>query len=295
MEHITFTCRVITPMFLAGADGSTPELRAPSIKGAMRFWWRALHGHLPLKELKEREAAIFGGSGDKVSRSKITIRTASVGELITTIECLVPHKSFMKAPAIEKGQMVKVHLSIVSNTPEDVIDKAKLVALFELTCLLGGWGKRVRRGMGSLNIESVEGSEEANYPLKADIKHIYKLVSLFSPFYQISSNGSIHFSYPGRTEKYGFIQQIELGKPTDERLLREISDATHTVKSRDSYAYEASMGHAYKGRYASPVYVSVVAGSLCPIITTLNLAPDKNEQRASLGVQEDFKSKIMRQ
>jgi len=33
-------------MFLAGADGVTPELRAPSIKGAMRFWWRACNGHL---------------------------------------------------------------------------------------------------------------------------------------------------------------------------------------------------------------------------------------------------------
>jgi CRISPR-associated protein Cmr1 len=31
METITFTCKIITPMFLAGADGQTPELRAASI------------------------------------------------------------------------------------------------------------------------------------------------------------------------------------------------------------------------------------------------------------------------
>ncbi|OPX29474.1 MAG: type III-B CRISPR module RAMP protein Cmr1 [Candidatus Omnitrophica bacterium 4484_171] len=48
MKTITFECETITPMFLAGADGRTPELRPPSIKGAMRFWWRAMNGHLPL-------------------------------------------------------------------------------------------------------------------------------------------------------------------------------------------------------------------------------------------------------
>ncbi|WP_201721812.1 type III-B CRISPR module RAMP protein Cmr1 [Desulfotomaculum copahuensis] len=40
--RITFECRVLTPMFIAGADGLTPEFRAPSLKGAMRFWWRAV-------------------------------------------------------------------------------------------------------------------------------------------------------------------------------------------------------------------------------------------------------------
>ena len=72
---ITLKCEVITPMFLTGADGTTPELRPPSIKGALRFWWRALNGHLPLEELKKREGKIFG---DTQNRSKITL---SVKEL----------------------------------------------------------------------------------------------------------------------------------------------------------------------------------------------------------------------
>ncbi len=52
MKTIEFECETITPMFLAGADGKTPELRPPSIKGLMRFWWRAINGHLPLNNLK---------------------------------------------------------------------------------------------------------------------------------------------------------------------------------------------------------------------------------------------------
>ena len=74
MNSITFTCEVVTPMFLAGADGKTPELRPPSIKGAMRFWWRALHGDMAIEKLKEKENKIFGGGGDNASRSKINIR-----------------------------------------------------------------------------------------------------------------------------------------------------------------------------------------------------------------------------
>jgi CRISPR-associated protein Cmr1 len=70
-RKITFECEVITPMFLAGADGSTPELRPPSIKGALRFWWRALNGHLPLHELKQKEDEIFGGTD---GRSKFSLR-----------------------------------------------------------------------------------------------------------------------------------------------------------------------------------------------------------------------------
>ncbi|MEZ4851046.1 MAG: type III-B CRISPR module RAMP protein Cmr1 [Bacteroidia bacterium] len=63
MESITFTCKIITPMFLNGADGKTPELRPPSIKGALRFWWRAVNGHLGLGELRKMETEIFGGTG----------------------------------------------------------------------------------------------------------------------------------------------------------------------------------------------------------------------------------------
>lgn len=71
MHSITFTCETITPMFLSGADGTTPELRAPSIKGALRFWWRAMNGHNP--NMKTEESVMFGGSGDAEGRSKFTI------------------------------------------------------------------------------------------------------------------------------------------------------------------------------------------------------------------------------
>ncbi|MFH0988531.1 MAG: type III-B CRISPR module RAMP protein Cmr1 [bacterium] len=41
-KKVTFKCEVITPMFLGGADPDKPELRPPSIRGAMRWWFRTM-------------------------------------------------------------------------------------------------------------------------------------------------------------------------------------------------------------------------------------------------------------
>jgi len=64
-------------MFLAGADGQTPELRPPSVKGLMRFWWRAKNEHLSPEELKKEEGEIFGASDEKIGKSKFSIRVFS--------------------------------------------------------------------------------------------------------------------------------------------------------------------------------------------------------------------------
>src|SRR5260370_32893468 len=44
MQEVTFDVQTITPLFLAGADQTTAELRAPSFRGEMRYWLRALVG-----------------------------------------------------------------------------------------------------------------------------------------------------------------------------------------------------------------------------------------------------------
>ncbi len=292
MQTITFECEIITPMFLSGADGQTPELRAPSIKGALRFWWRALNGHLPLAELKKKEGEIFGGTGDNSSRSKIIVRVSQPKSLQTERAELVPHKPFMQQQAFQTGQSFEVHLSKMASGERDQFSMEQLKALFEVTCILGGLGKRVRRGMGSINILRVNGTSIDNQ--NVDLHHLHNLIKIFSPFYTHSKD-AIHFTYSGRSEKYGFIKQIQLGNSQEEKpLLRTISDATHKVKEQSGFAYDPSMGHASRGRYASPVYVSVVKGSVRPIITTLNIAPDKNEHQASLLIQEDFKNRILK-
>jgi CRISPR-associated protein Cmr1 len=69
-------------MFLAGADQSKAELRAASIKGLLRFWWRALQAEEDLENLRNRESQIFGSSDEKTGGgSSFAIRIASVEDV----------------------------------------------------------------------------------------------------------------------------------------------------------------------------------------------------------------------
>jgi hypothetical protein len=62
----------------------------------------------------------------------------------------------------------------------------------------------------------------------------------------------------------------------------------------DKYGYETALGHASRGRFASPVYVSIIktAMGLRPIIVTLNTAP-KDDKRVDYKLQTTFKDRIL--
>lgn len=287
-------------MFLNGADGQTPELRAPSIKGALRFWWRALNGHLPLtdiahsKGLKSLESEIFGGSGDNVQRSRVIITVSQDGPLSKDQQKLVPHKGEgIKAEAFVVETMFDVTLKIKDNPH---LNKEKAIALFMLTCYLGGFGKRVRRGMGSVDIIAIDGQKDG-IPENIDLNFIYGLISKISPFcYRIKNDKKIVFTFSrDASPAYGYVVSIQIGGAYrgNEKLLRKISDTTHELKKYHGASYDAYMGHANGGqRYASPVYTSVIRGCR-PIITTLNLRPNSKKDTGSLDIQEEFKNKIL--
>ncbi|MBL7977627.1 MAG: type III-B CRISPR module RAMP protein Cmr1 [Bacteroidetes Order II. Incertae sedis bacterium] len=256
METLTYTCEVISPMFLTGADGDTPELRPSSLKGAMRFWWRALNGHLPLTDrtekrrdetifirtgLKTRETQIFGGAGggQDAQRSSFSIQIRAT-EVDIQSEALVPHKRFMKAKAFTTGSAFEVifrfpkgyKISAKENEKEIIFDQEKLDALFRLTCILGELGKRVRRGMGSVSVESIS------------MPTLFKYISVMTPFYKREDNLIVNI-FKGRIEDYGVIEEIEIGTPTEVApFLLKVSEATHHGKAKHKESYEVSMRHA---------------------------------------------------
>lgn len=176
MESITFHCKVITPMFLAGADGQTPELRAPSIKGAMRFWWRACHGHLPLHELKEKEDEIFGGPD---RRSQVIITACYKNEEmnddnVPRFNYLRDYKEdesgvkyfnvpFFQYDGIKAREAiapeVEFFVTLRSREKEVLIEAA---TTFWVLSMLGGLGTRSRRCNGSFRIIKSQRSSGIN-------------------------------------------------------------------------------------------------------------------------------------
>ncbi len=222
MQSITFTCEVITPMFLAGADGTTPELRPASIKGALRFWWRAMNGHLvgengDLTTLKNREAEIFGGSGKGQGRSKVVIRVQSepietsyqeFNQSFYTYEGNGNRKmngrAFRTNPMYylgfgvanwvkEKNQTLFVRPYIVPGTifkvilkvSEDILDEC--VQSFKALEQFGGLGAKSRNAYGCFKILETE-----NYVLKnISIENLKsQTISNYSSF----SNETLQFS-----------------------------------------------------------------------------------------------------
>ena len=62
---------VTTPLFGRGSDDDRPELRLPSFKGVLRFWWRALAWSRlqgDLAEIRREEDLLFGSAGGGQSR-----------------------------------------------------------------------------------------------------------------------------------------------------------------------------------------------------------------------------------
>ncbi len=68
MTSQTYELEFITSAFLTGADQGVAEMRATSVRGALRWWFRALGG------TKEAEAEVFGGVQGGATRSKIVVR-----------------------------------------------------------------------------------------------------------------------------------------------------------------------------------------------------------------------------
>jgi len=62
MEEMKLRIQVVTPAFVTGADQTGVEIRAASIKGQIRWWWRALHSELDVRQLGVEEGRIFGSS-----------------------------------------------------------------------------------------------------------------------------------------------------------------------------------------------------------------------------------------
>lgn len=283
MQSITFTCEIITPMFLSGADGTTPELRAPSIKGAMRFWWRAMNGHLELGELKRQEGEIFGNT-DK--RSSFAMQIIEQQALQVQSQAVLPHKerSFYKS-AFKPRQSFNVVFRFADPSIENLIKH-----LFPLCCVLGGFGGRARRGFGSLRITDVE-----QYPNSLD--KIQHHLNAIVPERFINDDAKISYLATLKNE-YPYIESIEIGRAAP-NVTRKIGQATHDNNHKYNIDYDVSVG-SVNPRFASCIYVSAIQDKLGirPIVTTLRHVPPSNPKKllstVITSIQKDLKDQIMK-
>jgi CRISPR-associated protein Cmr1 len=310
MNSITFTCEVVTPMFLAGADGIEPDLRPPSIKGAMRFWWRAMHGNYTLSQLQEEETRIFGGGGENAKRSSFQLRAPTEVQEMTKqdFQPLLHHtggnnciscndSQNLNTIRCKKNFKFKSIIGGLLNVKISATDLEPIKKLFILTCLFGGFGRRSRRGFGSVRvIKNLAQDEYESFNMPVTLQDIIALMSIFSSDYQLddSSDPSKIFlmqsALPER--KYPYIEKIIVGSEgyTDAyELLERIGKASHK--------YKDNTNGSPSPRFSSPTYISVlkINANYYPVITSLHLAlPDDIHDSAFKKSQRDnFQNAIL--
>ena len=267
MKNInTVECELITPMLMHGEDTAVAELRPPSIKGEMRFWWRAIHGNLSLDELKKQESLLFGGANENSAvKSSFRIRIKKGLSSSISINSL-PHKRVMTKGYKENKPF---EIEFLSNMELDKVEK-----IFELSTILGGFGLRSRRGFGSVSM-----IKNDSKPITEE--YIKGLISEINGEFNYTSN----ILYP-------YIKEFEIGKIyiKFDNLQKVISKATSAKCGKHLFT---------DSRFSSPIYVSILKfgeNNYRPIITTLNCTSNRFKNKTKeegLQVMNEFKKAIL--
>lgn len=177
--RILFDCEVLTPLFLAGADpNGSPELRAPSIRGALRWWYRALlggRGLTDLAALREAEQSVFGRTGraSPVRLRVLPYEVAEQGQPSKQIPKLSESNTgtaylwhFVQAgdnnrEYVAPGARFEVQL-LAKPGDEEALEEA--AAAFWLLVHLGGLGTRSRRMAGAVAADLIDAPGGVDVP-----------------------------------------------------------------------------------------------------------------------------------
>lgn len=182
-HRITATFEVVTPLFLGGADpASTVELRPPSIKGALRFWWRALawrRHNGDLDAIRKEEQEIFGTAGDdhgRLGQASFGLRARWLAEpnrlaekgprSLTSGKSGASYLSYgiinrgqgnAPRPCYQPGGYFELTFQALRRLDNESGFHPSLLDAIKLFGLLGGLGGRSRRGWGSVALVKLGG------------------------------------------------------------------------------------------------------------------------------------------
>lgn len=282
MKQIEYQASIITPMFLYGADTRKAELRAPSFKGEMRFWWRAVQRSNDLEKLKNTEARLFGTSDQTIGRSPFRLQVIA-DNISTQVHPMLPHRT--RGPKLNIQCLLGNFRILITSRSGDTY--SKMGKLLELSAILGGVGKRSRRGFGCYALHMK--TEEPDFR-----KHITRLLNDLDERnnnYQIDQIGGS----PGICPKnpvitnfhYPDIKEIIVKKTTKD-FHTLITDVIGPKTSNYCQQYHAGDIGSGDPRLASPVYISYYHydQSRYIIITLLN--SNKNTT-----IQKQFRDEVL--
>ena len=231
LTEIEATYRVVTPLFCAGADHRRAEIRLPSFKGVLRFWWRALAWsrlHGDLKKIQQEEDTLFGSADAGQSSVLMHLALASDSQMVSKDTVLTVSETNRQVVGdgvryLGYGVMEAFDGRI---TKAGRLSRACLNAPFEFTVqmrgrdltnqqmdslndslialgILGGMGSKNRKGYGSLAIRSLHVNGEELRSVPHSINDLCDAIKAF----QSKNNGE---AFPAFTALSGKARHILL-------------------------------------------------------------------------------------
>jgi CRISPR-associated protein Cmr1 len=192
LERVELALELVTPVLGGAAVPRTIDevdiVRVPSIRGQLRFWWRALNAQrfTTATDLYKEESKLFGrAADDQGGRSPVELRARfdKDGEIDRSdiklsgagatpgAYALFPARAEAggtpPAPRRKPGTQFTLEL----RAPADRLEELRPV--LRAWILFGGYGSRTRRGLGSL---TVTGADKASWlPEEASLAEFERL------------------------------------------------------------------------------------------------------------------------
>ena len=209
--EIEVTYRVVTPLFCAGADSTHSEIRLPSFKGVLRFWWRALawsRCRADLEAIRRQEDALFGSAGGGQSCVSMRLELPTNPPIVCKGEVLTVSRT--GRDVVGEGArylgygVMEAFASKKRGTKNGQLTRACRRAPFDFTVLmrcrdlndtdlrslkdalvalgtLGGMGAKSRKGYGSLSIQSLRVSGVNQWSRPQSLNDLRNAIKIFRP------------------------------------------------------------------------------------------------------------------
>jgi len=266
--------QTVTPLLLHGVSPQAPpELRAPSLRGVLRYWFRAAAGLVigdkNLEGLRQMEKTVFGQSED--CASPISIRIVP-GQYQTETVLILPHKNQGRTQSIASGGSFTLKFSAYRELQPGAWECAQAALL--LMTSFGGLGQRSRRGYGTLRIVKSNPPEIPVTPGTLDewLAHLsyvtqfsIRQVSILAKELGIPISTSRLKTVPANFPIATALSLIWIGEkkyPDPDTALKALMQGIHNALMLPEYSSSDFLGYAPVNRgnerQASPLWVRVL-------------------------------------
>ncbi len=180
---LSATYEIVTPMFIGDARQEAQTVQPASVKGALRFWWRALNwgriltekdGSEPeaLKQLHWEEGKLFGRAAEEIKKKQVggqggfLLRLISNTPPATNLNEEIKYQDntwqkYLLGLGLFRGGYNRKAITSGTFTVELFCRNKKIVEDIKPALLawglLGGLGSRNRKGLGSVAIRELDG------------------------------------------------------------------------------------------------------------------------------------------